>query len=109
FGKWALRKSKAWLYAEGQRRHVPVAAIQTPADLVSSQQLAARGYFVDVQHPATAKALHMPGAPYRLTATPWRLKGAAPTLGQDNDTILAELDLPLQRAAERRTSEYQTL
>ncbi|GAA5232633.1 CaiB/BaiF CoA-transferase family protein [Verticiella sediminum] len=109
FGKWALGKSKAWLYAEGQRRHVPVAAIQTPADLVASEQLATRGYFVDVQHPATSKALRMPGAPYRLAATPWHLKGPAPTLGQDNDAILAELGLPSQTAAERPTSEYHPL
>lgn len=92
FGQWALGKSKAYLYAEGQRRHVPVAAIQTPADLVASAQLAARGYFVDVPHPAVAEPMRMPGAPYQLAATPWRLYSAAPALGQHNDAVMQELE-----------------
>ncbi|MFD1840573.1 CaiB/BaiF CoA transferase family protein [Paracidovorax cattleyae] len=99
FGAWARSQPKARLYAEGQRRHVPVAAIQTPADLAASAQLAARGYFVDVPHPALDAGMRMPGAPYRLAATPWRLRGPAPTLGQDNAAVFAELGLQPEPAA----------
>ncbi|WP_345247381.1 CoA transferase [Pigmentiphaga soli] len=99
FGTWARGQSKARLYAEGQRRHVPVAAIQTPADLAASRQLAARGYFVEVSHPATDRPIRMPGAPYRLAATPWRLRNPAPTPGQDNDAVYGALGLGAERRA----------
>jgi benzylsuccinate CoA-transferase BbsE subunit len=35
----------------------------------------------------------MPGAPYRLSATPWRLRAPAPTLGQHTDEVLAAAGL----------------
>jgi benzylsuccinate CoA-transferase BbsE subunit len=93
FGTWALTQPKARLYAEGQRRHVPVAAIQTPADLVASAQLADRGYFIDVPHPARDEPMRMPGAPYQLARTPWALRNPAPALGQDNTAVYAELGI----------------
>lgn len=99
FGRWALGQPKARLYEEGQRRHVPVAAIQTPADLAVSRQLAARGYFVQVPHPAAREPLSMPGAPYRLAATPWRLRGPAPVAGQDNAAVYGALGLDARAQA----------
>ena len=100
FGAWALTQPKARLYAEGQRRHVPVAAIQTPADLAVSRQLEARGYFVEVAHPATPQPLRMPGAPYRLALTPWQLRHPAPALGQDSAQVYAALGVDAARRAQ---------
>jgi len=35
----------------------------------------------------------MPGAPYKLGATPWTLRTPAPCLGQHTAEVLAELGL----------------
>ena len=32
----------------------------------------------------------MPGAPYKMSATPWTLRRPAPTLGQHTAEVLAE-------------------
>ncbi len=97
FGAWAKGRDKAYIYVEGQRRHVPVAAINNTADLVASPQLGARGYFVTAPHPASDKPLLMPGAPYRLDLTPWRLRCPAPALGQHNQEVYGALGLDAAR------------
>lgn len=56
-------------------------------DLFRSEHLNERGFFVDVEHEHTGK-LRYPGAPFRMTETPWRVRSPAPTLGQHNYEIL---------------------
>jgi len=47
-----------------------------------------------VTHP-TAGRLRYPGAPYRHSATPWRIRRAAPAPGQHNQEVYGgELGLP---------------
>ncbi len=93
FGPWAKSKCKTYIYEEGQRRHIPLAAINTVADLLTSPQLAHRKFFVDVPHSPTGTTMRMPGAPYQLSATPWRMQGPAPTLGHDNERVYGSLGL----------------
>jgi len=93
FGPWAKTRTKAYLYAEGQRRHIPLAAINTPEDLLKSAQLAHREYFVRLAHPETSEPMLMPGAPYRLARTPWRLRGPAPRVGEHNAAVYAEIGI----------------
>lgn len=78
FGPWAKTKSKAELYHEGQRRHIPLAPINTPADILGSAQLAHREFFIRLPHPALPEPMLMPGAPCKLSRTPWRIGCAAP-------------------------------
>jgi len=93
FGPWAKSKSKNYIYEEGQRRHIPLAAINTVADLLTSPQLAHRQFFIDVPHPGTGKTLRMPGAPYQLSGTPWRLRGPAPAVGQHNESVYGAIGI----------------
>jgi benzylsuccinate CoA-transferase BbsE subunit len=88
FGAWARGQSKNYLYHEGQRRHVPVAAINDVNDLVQSEQLAARNYFVQTRQPSWPQAALQPGAPYQFTLTPWAMRRRAPLPGEHNSTIL---------------------
>jgi crotonobetainyl-CoA:carnitine CoA-transferase CaiB-like acyl-CoA transferase len=61
---------------------------------LNSEHLKARGFFVEVAHPETGK-LTQPGAPYKLSKTPWAIRSPAPTLGQHNDEVLAPLGADL--------------
>jgi len=70
-------------YHEGQRRHIAVTPIQGALAVARDPHLAARGFFVEVEHP-TAGRLTYPGAPYRHAGTPWRIRRPAPTPGQHN-------------------------
>jgi crotonobetainyl-CoA:carnitine CoA-transferase CaiB-like acyl-CoA transferase len=65
---------------------VPCSPIRSVKDLVDDDQLASRNYWVELEHPAAGK-LKYPGAPYKLSATPWRLEQTAPLLGEHNEDI----------------------
>ena len=91
FMRWSRQHTKAWLYREGQKRLIPLAPVSTPADLLENPQLNARGHFADFAHPLLKVAARMPGAPYLLSRTPWRVTRPAPTLGQHTVEVLGEI------------------
>jgi len=71
---------------EGQRRGIPIFAVQNAEELVNCPQLAALSFFVEAEHPVVGK-LKYPGAPYRVREAPWCLRRAAPRLGEHNDEV----------------------
>jgi crotonobetainyl-CoA:carnitine CoA-transferase CaiB-like acyl-CoA transferase len=90
--EWCREQSVQELYDAAQRRRVPFAPVSTMGDLLASPHLAARGFFATLAHPVAGNVM-MPGAPYKLGATPWTLRTPAPCLGQHTAEVLAELGL----------------
>ncbi len=74
------------VYHEGQRRHIAVTPVHTAAAVADDPHLAARQYFVEVEHLGLG-TLRYPGAPYRHAATPWRIARPAPRIGEHNEEI----------------------
>ena len=91
FVPWAKTRTKAWLFHEGQRRHIPIAPVNSPADVLQSRQLKHRGYFVELMHHLSDEPMIAPGAPYKLSETPWRIQRSAPRLGEHNAEVFAEI------------------
>jgi crotonobetainyl-CoA:carnitine CoA-transferase CaiB-like acyl-CoA transferase len=82
------------LYRAAQAKRVPFAPVSTVADLLDSEHLKARGFFVEVAHPQTGP-LTYPGAPYKHGVTPWQIRSPAPALGQHSEAVFCErLGLP---------------
>jgi crotonobetainyl-CoA:carnitine CoA-transferase CaiB-like acyl-CoA transferase len=65
---------------------VPCSPVRSVKDLVEDQQLEFRNYWVELDHPAAGK-LKYPGAPYKLSATPWTAERRAPLLGEHNEEV----------------------
>ena len=72
----------AWLQGQG----VAAGIVQAANDLASDPQLKERGFFIDVDHPATGKITY-PGAPFEMSETPQQIKRHAPLLGQHNEEV----------------------
>ena len=60
--------------------------------LVDDPHLRKRNFFASSPHPTGGEVV-MPGAPFRMSETPWRFDSPAPTIGQHNDEVFAELGL----------------
>lgn len=88
FARLAMHRTKAELYEAAKRVRIPLCPINTPADLAASPHLAARDYFVNVDHPASGRTLRMPGAPFKLTGSPIGVPRPAPRLGEHNAELL---------------------
>ena len=79
--------TKAEIYDTAAERRIMITPVQSPKDLVDSPQLAALGYFVDVEHPELGSTLKYPGAPYQFPQTPWKIHRRAPLVGEHNSEI----------------------
>ncbi len=87
---WMLRQKKEDLYHRGAQKGIPMGPINTVKDVLESQQYAARGYFVEVEHPKAGKYKY-PGWPYQMSTTPARVSRPAPLLGQHNQEVLCSV------------------
>jgi crotonobetainyl-CoA:carnitine CoA-transferase CaiB-like acyl-CoA transferase len=95
------------VYHEGQRRHLAFTPVNTAAAVAHDPHLAARGYFVDVMHPLTGP-LRYPGAPYRHSRTPWRIRRCAPRVGEHNAEVYCD-ELGLTGAAVRSLEQRRII
>jgi len=87
--EWTMQHTKEELYHRGQEAGIAFGMVFTPKDLLESEHLKAREYFVEVNHPKTG-AIKYPGVPYRFSKTPCRIERPAPTLGQHNVEIFID-------------------
>ena len=101
--EWASGQGAKELYARAGAARAPIAFVHTLSDLLESEQLKARGYFQEVDHPE-AGTLTYPGPPFRLAEVEWEA-GRAPLLGEHNEEVfcgelgLSRQDLSRLRAA----------
>ena len=74
----------------GMAYGVPVSPVRSVKEVVADEQLAFRNFFVEIDHPETG-TLKYPGAPYKLSGTPWEIKRHAPLLGEHNEKIYCRM------------------
>ena len=84
---WALLHTREEITDWGQAHHHPWGPAATPGELLDNEQLWARGFFIQVEDQQNGSALVYPGAPYRLSRSPWRLRHPAPKTGEHNQEI----------------------
>jgi benzylsuccinate CoA-transferase BbsE subunit len=96
-GRFFMKHTKAELAAEARRRRIMLFPVHTARDLCEHPQLLARDFFQPLPHPELDETLCYPGAPYRLSKTPWHLRRCAPLIGEHNEAIYAG-ELGLSRA-----------
>ena len=72
-----------YIFHEAQRRRLPWAPVNFTWDLVDDPHFVDREAFVPVAHPRHARTITYPGAPYKLSRTPWAVRGCAPARSSD--------------------------
>ena len=85
---WAASLPAAEIVEGAWARRLAYAPVRAPRDLANDVQLAARGFLVPVETESTRVVL--PGAPFRLSRTPWRLRRPAAELGAHDADVDAD-------------------
>jgi crotonobetainyl-CoA:carnitine CoA-transferase CaiB-like acyl-CoA transferase len=84
FAEWIAGQDKLPITEAAQKAGVAMVPVNTAADLPRHEQLIHRGFFQERDHPVFGRVAY-PTAPYRMSATPVRVAGAAPVLGDPGD------------------------
>jgi crotonobetainyl-CoA:carnitine CoA-transferase CaiB-like acyl-CoA transferase len=84
--EWMRRQSKHDIHQKGAEEGIAVGPIHSAPEVLADPQLAARGYFTEVEHSEAGKQRYA-GWPYRMSATPPRVSRPAPLLGQHNREV----------------------
>lgn len=91
--EWTRTQRPEELEAALAQRGVPAARILTGDRMYDVEQLDARGFYADLEHPLTGRH-RFPGWPFRISPGPSaHHRFPAPTLGQHNGEVLGALGL----------------
>jgi crotonobetainyl-CoA:carnitine CoA-transferase CaiB-like acyl-CoA transferase len=88
--QWTLEHDKREIMDRCQAEGVPVTAVFTVGEAATHPHLAARGYLVDIAHPALG-TVRVLGAPFKLPESPGGPRRPAPLLGQHNAEVYGRL------------------
>jgi len=86
-----MTMTKAEIYAEALKRRILLAPVSTVADIMASEQLAAREYFVPIAHEDIEGTIAYPGPFAKLSETPLTIAGRAPHIGEHNGEVYRTL------------------
>lgn len=79
-------REKVEIFESGVEWRIPFGLVPNAEELLKAPHLRERKFFQETEHPVIGQ-VEMPGAPFRMSETPWQSKTAAPLLGQHNDEI----------------------
>ena len=86
----AMRSTAEWVKA-CEEVGIPVGPVKTYDQVLTDEQVLARGMVQDVEHP-TAGPMRTLGIPVKLSATPGTVRRPAPRLGEHTAEIIAEIE-----------------
>ncbi len=84
----ASRLSAYNFFLGTQQRGLTCGIIYSPEEVMADPHFVERGFPVEVFHEDLDRFVTYPGAPYRMSRTPWRIARRAPHLGEHDDEIL---------------------
>jgi len=79
-------------FVSAQQRGLAAGVLLAPEDVVVDPHFVDRGFPVLIHHEDLGRAFIYPGAPYHAPASPWRVRGRAPHLGEHSEAVLDALD-----------------
>ncbi len=84
---WLKTHTKEELFVGAQLRGVRLMPVYDMRDIAEEKQLLEREFFVEVVHDELGTSLKYPGAPFRLSETPWKIGRRPPLIGEHNIEI----------------------
>ena len=86
-GRFFMSHTKAELLEGALKRGVMLYPVATTADMLDNVQLAARRFWVEIEHPELGTTITYPGAFAHASETPPRISRRAPLIGEHNQEV----------------------
>lgn len=87
FSEFFLKYTAQELYQEAVKRRFYLFPVADAEQAFNDQQLAARRYWVDVEHPELGDSITYPGGPYKFDLPVWGIRRRPPLVGEHNMEI----------------------
>ncbi|MBI2909020.1 MAG: CoA transferase [Chloroflexi bacterium] len=87
---WLMAHTKDEIFALAIEHGIPIAPVKTVEEQVNDAHLRERGFMVEIERPEVG-VLTYPGAPFKLSETPWKPSRPAPLLGEHNEAVYCGL------------------
>ncbi|MGH9824298.1 MAG: CaiB/BaiF CoA transferase family protein [Blastocatellia bacterium] len=100
---WCADRTRDQAMSELEQARIPFGPIYSLEEVLSDDQVAARGLLEYVEYPSAKKPVLIAAPPARLSRTPGEIRHRAPTLGEHTEEILAELDFSAEEIARFRS------
>ena len=86
----AIKDREKWeLFPNAAEKRMLFGLVQTPSELADCPQLESRDFYKDTEHPVIGR-IKVPGELFKMSAAPYQMRMAAPTLGQHNQEIFVD-------------------
>jgi len=79
-------------FLQAQRRGIPAGVMYAPEEVMEDEHFIARGFPVELLHEDIGRSFTYPGAAFHAPASPWRVAGRAPNIGEHSEMVLHALD-----------------
>jgi len=74
----------------GQTRGLACGVVASPDEAFETEHIKARRFQVEIAHEELGRSVRYPGAPFLMSASPWRITRRAPHVGEHDAEILNE-------------------
>ena len=99
---WCAGRSTADVLAALESAGIPAGPVYSPQDALDDASIA--GFLEPLDYPGAPAPAQVGGFPVDLSATPGRIHGRAPLLGEHTDDVLGELGYDAAQVAELRAA-----
>ncbi len=89
-GEWTNARTKREI-VDVLGATVPCGPINTAPDILNDPHVAERDMIARIEHPGMDRPLTVVGSSIKMTATPAMVRGRAPLLGEDSESVLTNL------------------
>ena len=88
---WMKERTRAELMELFGENHISFQPVHTIGEVAQSEHLEAREFWVEIDHPGFDRPVRLPGAPYKLSESPWAIRRRPPSLGEHTAEVFSQL------------------
>jgi crotonobetainyl-CoA:carnitine CoA-transferase CaiB-like acyl-CoA transferase len=88
--EWMKHHSVYEVEKLAKEKRLPFSIVRTMKEVAADKLFVERNYYVDVDHKIAGK-IRFPGAPCKFSATPGKIRHAAPLLGEHNSEVFEKI------------------